>query len=79
MGRPLTALLFVALACALVLAQGVAPLPDIRPDTRAKPDTPWQVRVAYGNPSSTVLSVTVAGAAPDARCGRGIRTDSETR
>lgn len=68
MGRPLTALLFVALACALVLAQGVAPLPDIRPDTRAKPDTPWQVRVAYGNPSSTVLSVTwqVQRPTPDA-------------
>lgn len=32
-------------------------LPDIRPATRERPQTPWQVHVAYGNPSTTVLSV----------------------
>ncbi len=32
--------------------------PDIRPETRQRPDTPWQVRVAFGSPSTTSLMVT---------------------
>ena len=48
----------VACLVGVVSAQGTAPLPDIRPDTRAKPDTPWQVHVAYGSPASTSLTVT---------------------